>query len=150
MRQALLLLVLASAAARTAEHAADHVAPSPHDAHIVVTINPEARVSAVRSATLPLPAPCGSAVTLKVKIVNQGFVTARFQASVVGDGAHRVEMHMDEAKLNGQPQDHRLLHLIPVHPGPVDVTIAFSIDDNIGGHGGHDRMHLLVRCLQRR
>lgn len=46
-------LVLASAAARTAGHAHHHVASSPHEAQIVVTINPEARVSAVRGASLP-------------------------------------------------------------------------------------------------
>lgn len=148
MKRLLLLMALVTAATRAEEdHAHHHSSPPPGDAQIVVTINPEARVSAVLGAALPPPGTCGSATELKVKVINQGFVTAPLRAVTVGEGARHVALHMEGEKLNGEPKDSRVLHLTPLGPGPVDVTIVFSIDNNIGDHGGHDRVHFLVRCV---
>src|SRR5262245_28654681 len=106
MKYAYPLVVLAAivsgARAQHEDHAHHHEEPaSTADAHIVVTINPEARVSAVLGAPLPAPPVCGTAMELRLKIVNQGFVTAPLRASIVGDGARLVELHMDGAKLSG-------------------------------------------------
>ena len=146
MRQLLFVLALGTAVAWAEDHADHHGSPPADDAQIVVTINPEARVSAVIGAPLPPPAPCGSATELNIKVINQGFVTAPLRAAIVGDGARHVALRMDSTKLSGQPQDSRVLHVIPHESGLVDVTIAFSIDNNIGDLGGRDRVHLLLRC----
>jgi hypothetical protein len=49
--------------------------------------------------------------------------------------------------LSGETEESRMLHLLPLGPDPVDVTIAFGIDKNIGDLGGRDRVHFVVRCL---
>lgn len=143
----LLLLALGSATAMAENHAHHHEALPPGKAQIVLTINPEARVSAVMAAPLQAPGACGSPTELKIKVINQGFITAPLRASIVGDDTSRVSLHMDGAKLSGKTDDFRTLHLIPLGPDPVDVTIAFSIDKNIGDLGGRDRVHFVVRCV---
>lgn len=127
-------------------HYQGHGDPTSSDAQIVVTINPEARVSAVVGSSMPPTPKCGEATELRVQIVNQGFVTAPLRATVVGDGKSRVALHMDAAKLNGGPQDIRLLHFMSLVSGPTDVTVAFSIDNNVGDLGGRDRVSLLLMC----
>lgn len=125
---------LSAQAQESSEHPADH---SHHDHHVVetrkstdppikITINPEARVSVVRGGSLPPVKACGEAIELPVKITNQGFVTASLRASIVGDGGRHISVHMDGAKLSGKAEDNWTLHLIPIGPGLVDVTIAFS------------------------
>src|SRR5262249_30812631 len=92
------------------------------------------------------PSACGSATALKVKVINQSFITAPLRAAIVGDGARYISLHMEGTRLTGKAEDNRTLHLIPLGPDPVDVTIAFSIDKNIGDLGGRDRVHFLLRC----
>ena len=128
------------------EHRHERVVPA-GDAQIIVIINPEARVSAAIGAPLPPPVKCGEAAELKIKVVNQGVVTAPLMATLVGDGSKHVDLHMEKSKLTGAPEEGRALHLIPTGPDAADVTIAFSLDRNIGDLGGRDRVHLLVRCL---
>jgi hypothetical protein len=118
------------------------------DAQIVVTINPEARVSAVLGASLPSPSPCSESTELKVNIVNQGRVTAPLRAKIVGDGAKLVTLHLAQEKLSGAPIDSRVLHINPLGNQPVDITIAFSVDDHVDDLGGRDRVHFLMRCLK--
>jgi len=146
MRWLSLPLALGGGIVFAQEDHAHHTVPPPDDAQIVVTINPEARVSAVLGASLPSPSACGDATELKVKIINQGKITAPLRARLVDGGARIGALHMNAEKLSGQPEDSRLLHLMKLGPGPVDMTVAFSIDNNIGDLGGRDRVHLLVRC----
>jgi len=54
------------------------------------------------------------------------------RASIVGDDARHISLHMNSRKLSGQPGDIRTLRLSSLRPDPVDVTVAFSIDRNIG------------------
>jgi diadenosine tetraphosphatase ApaH/serine/threonine PP2A family protein phosphatase len=150
MKRLALLLAFGTAAALAEDHSHHHSAPPPGNAQLVVTINPEARVSVVLGAPLPPPPPCGTATELKVEVINNGFVTAPLKAEIVGDDTRFVALHMDSAKLSGTPQDSRVLHLTPRGLDLADVTIAFSIENNIGDLGGRDRVHLLVRCINRR
>ena len=55
------------------------------DGLINLTINPEARVSVTLGHAPSSPALLGKAVGFAVKIVNQGFVTGRLEAQLVGD-----------------------------------------------------------------
>src|SRR5262245_34493650 len=139
-----LLPVLASmlAVARADDQVHDDHA-SPSNAQIVVTINAEARVSAVARAPLPAPAPCGSPTRLAVQVINHRFITAPLRAVIAGDAARLVTIHMDGSKLTGRSEESRNLGLIPSGHDPVDLTIAFSIDNNIGDLGGRNRVHFI-------
>lgn len=151
MRSALAVIALSLALTIDVQHDdhGGHGSDSPPaQGHIVVTINPEARVSAVLGKPLP-PAPlCGSGMDLDVQVLNNGFVTAPLRAEALGDERLKVALQIDKDKLSGEPEDLRTLHLLPMRPDPVDVTIAFSIDDTIGDLVGRDRVHLLLRCTQ--
>jgi hypothetical protein len=57
--------------------------PAPRNFPIVVTINPEARVSVALAGPMPQAHP-GTPVDLPVKVVNLGFVTATLEAELVG------------------------------------------------------------------
>lgn len=114
-------------------------------AHITVTINPEARVSAV--SNIPAPrVPCGEPAPLTVSVINEGFVTSPLQASVVGSGAGHVVLVFETSRLKGTARENREMKLRTIGSNPADVTIAFSISQEIGDLGGRDRVHLLVRC----
>jgi hypothetical protein len=142
----LLLLAFGSVTAIAQDHAHHYDASPPSGAQIVVTINSEARVSAVLAAPLPAPSACGSVAELKIKVINRGFITAPLQASIVGDDMSRIPIHMDSGKLSGKAEESRTLHLFPREPDPVDVTVVFSIDKNVGDLGGRDRVHFVVHC----
>lgn len=126
-------------------HHHGHSAAEADGAHIIVTINPEARVSVVRQKT-PAPQSCGERQSLLVKVVNQSFVSAPLQARIVGDGGRYVALHFESTRLHGGREETRTLHLVPRGPDPADVTIAFSISRETGDLGGRDRVHLFVRC----
>lgn len=153
MRRCLPLFVFAAMLGGTAYgQQSDHMhhhegAPSSGDAQIVVTINPEARVSVARGVALPPPTKCATPITLVVKIFNQGSVTAPLIATIVGSGAKHVTLHMESNPLTGHRDETRTLHLIPIGTDPADVTISFEIAHNIGDFGDHDRVNFLVRCI---
>ena len=141
----------ASVQAQHDEHAGhQHHSAQYADAQIVVTISPEARVSVVMGAPLPSPPNCGSPMAIKVKVINQGFVTAPLRTYIAGNGDQQLTLITDDTKLSGAPEDERTLRLVTQRSTPVDVTIAFSIDDTIGDLAGRDRVHLLVRCITQR
>lgn len=112
---------------------------------IEVTVNPEARVSAVMAGVLP-PLSCGRPNDLAVNIVNQGYVTAELHAAVVGDVPDGVVVHLQPERLTGRTQEHRRLEITVLDPAPVDVTVAFSARGIGGDLGGRDRVHLLLQC----
>jgi hypothetical protein len=120
-------------------------AASPNDPPIKITINPEARVSVVLAGALPPPALCGEAAELLVTILNQGFVTSRLEADLVG-GPDSVRLDFHPEPLRGVPKELRKLHVTLTQPGPVDLTIAFKTRDEIPDLGGRDRIHFLMRC----
>jgi hypothetical protein len=121
-------------------------ARAPVKAPIVVTINPEARVSVALGRQWPPPARCGAALAVPIAIVNQGFVTARLEAVLVGDTPAGVTMEFHPEALKGVPAETRVMHLTLEKPAPVDLTIAFRAHGNAPDLGGRDRIHFLVRC----
>ena len=147
MRRMVLLMSLVCLTAKAEDHSHHAEALSPSDAQIVVTINPEARVSAVWGAPLPAPITCGTPTEIKVRVINKGFVTAPLRAALIGDGGHQMAVRMDDAKLTGQPEDHRILQLVAREPHLADVTLEFSLDNDIGNLGGRNRVHFLLSCL---
>src|SRR5215469_1237075 len=115
--------------AQTREQAHDHYkeaqTASASDPAIKITINPEARISVVLASALPRPAPCGTPVDLEVKIVNQGFVTSRLEAELVGDAPTGVSLEFHLVPLKGVREEFRNLRITLTKPGPTDLTIAF-------------------------
>jgi len=144
-------LLPALACAEDDEHMHSHhvmETASPSAPPIKITINPEARVSVTLAGALPPSAPCGTPADLSVKIVNQGFVTARLEAELVGDAPPGVILDFHPEPLKGVPEELRKLHITLTKPGPTDLTIAFKAHHEIPDLGGRDRIHFLMRCLQ--
>lgn len=115
-------------------------------AAIQITINPEARVSASMSGKLPPPAPCGTPTDLRVRIVNQAFVTAALEAELVGTVPAELVLEFLHAPLTGAREEFRQLRLTVAHPGSIDVTIAFRARHHEPDLAGRNRVHFLLRC----
>jgi len=146
---AVVATMLAVGAAASAQdhhhHGADMAAPG--DPPITITINPEARVSVALAGALPPPTRCGTPAELTVKIVNQGFVTSRLEASFVGDPPAGATLEFHPEPLKGAPQELRRLHITLTRPGTTDLTIAFKARNEAPDLGGRDRVHFLMWCL---
>jgi hypothetical protein len=117
-----------------------------NDSPIRITINPETRVSVELASALPAPAPCWEAVELRVKIVNQGFLTSSLEARLVGDAPAGVTLDFHPAALKGVPEEFRSLYITLNKPDPTDLTIAFRAHNDSSDLGGRDRIHFLLRC----
>jgi hypothetical protein len=136
------------------EHLYDHQkmemeAASFNDAPIKITINPEARVSVTLAGALPSATACRTPTNVPVQIVNQGFVTARLEAQLVGDPPPGVTLNFHPEPLKGVPRELRELWITLTKPGLTDLTIAFKAHNEIPDLDGRDRIHLLMRCLAR-
>jgi hypothetical protein len=144
-------LILAAALALTALAlaAGDRLygAGSPNVPPIIITINPESRVSVALGGALPPPVSCGSAANLIVKIVNQGFVTAHLEAELVGIVAG-VKLDFDPKPLTGAPEESQSLHVTLTQPGTTDITIAFKLRHETADLGGRGRIHFLLNCVR--
>ncbi|MFO1249512.1 MAG: hypothetical protein U1E93_15170, partial [Alphaproteobacteria bacterium] len=65
------------------DHAHHHMMSAPPAAPIVISVNPEARVSVVLSGPLPAPGPCSRPVDVPVQVQNDSFITSRLEARLV-------------------------------------------------------------------
>jgi hypothetical protein len=116
------------------------------DASIIVTINPEDRVAVALAGALPGPAPRGTPVDFKIKIVNQGFATGLLLAHLV-DPPQGAVLDFHPQRLTGSPQELRTLRIMLKNSAPADLTIAFRLSNEMPDLGGRDRIHLLIRPL---
>jgi hypothetical protein len=116
---------------------------------IQLTINPEARVSVVWRGSMPLTSTCGQALSLPVRVVNQGFVTAPIEAALVGTStSDDITLDFPMEPLNGMREERRTLRVTLNSPGLFDLTIAFHARGDVSDLGGRDRIHLLLRCAR--
>ena len=122
-------------------------AASTGDAPIKITINPEGRVSATIEGALPSSAPRGVPIVISIGIVNQGFVTARLEAQLVGNPPAEATLDFHPEALKGVPHETRTLRITLTSRAPTDMTIAFRLHDEVPDLGGRDRIHLLMRGL---
>jgi len=127
------------------EHHRDSLA-APNDPPIRITINPEARVSAVLAGAFPAATACGTPVDLSVKIINQGFVTSQLEAEFVGIVPAGATLNFHPEPLKGVPEELRTLRITLSTPGSTDLTIAFRSHNNAPDLGGRDRVHFLMKC----
>lgn len=117
------------------------------NAQITITINPEARLSVVRTGELPPPVPCGTAVDLRIKIRNQAFATGELFAKLLDEFAIGAELDFRPERLTGALEEERKLRIILAKTAPVDLTIAFQIRHDSHDLGGRDRIHFVMRCV---
>jgi len=117
-------------------------------APITLTINPEARVSVVMSGAVPAAVSCGSVLELPVRVVNQGFVTAPLEATLVGNVPAGATVDLDAEPLKGVAEEVRVLRVTLRKPGQTDLTVAFRARNEIPDIGGRDRVHFLVECRE--
>jgi len=123
---------------------------APQEALIQVTINPEARVSVAMAGSLPHPVPCGTAADFLVKILNQGFITSRLEAELVGDTPAGVNLDFHPEPLKGVREELRHLLITLTRPDPTDLTIAFKAHNEVPDLGGRDRIHFVMHCVKTR
>jgi hypothetical protein len=140
------LAVLATMPALVPAEEHEHAPASRTAPPITVTINPEARVSVTLGGALPPPVDCGKPAILPVKIVNQGFVTPRLEARLLGEVPPGTTLEFHPAPLQGIPEEQRELHITLSRPGLADLTIAFRAHNDVPDIGGRDRIHLLMHC----
>jgi hypothetical protein len=143
----LLATVLVLPALAIADHEHAHQVASAGDPPIKIRINAEARVSVTLTGALPPPTPCGTPADLSVKVVNQGFVTARLEAELVGDIPAGVTLDFHPEPLKGVPEELRNLRITLIRPGSTDVTLSFRTHNNAPDLGGRDRVHFIMRCV---
>src|SRR5262245_25830080 len=92
---------------------------------IKITINPETRVSVALDGAAPSPAACGTPSVFRVKIINQGFVTSRLEAELVGNRPPGATLDFRPEPLKGIAEEERDLRITLKHPGPSDLTLSF-------------------------
>ena len=120
--------------------------PDVQQATINLTINPEARVSVNLNPTIIPSLTCGVAKEMRVKIVNQGFLTARLEAELVKPVPQGVAIQFHPDPLRGIQEEYRDLYVKLDLPGTFDLTIAFRAHNFEADLGGRDRIHMLLRC----
>ena len=139
-------LVLAQGHEAMGEH--HHMpAAASSDAAIVITINPEARVSVALGGVLPAPGRCGMPAELSVRVDNQGFVTSRLEAAFVGEPPAGATLDFRPEPLTGARRETRAMRITLTKPGLTDLTIAFRARNEAPDLGERDRVHFLMRCL---
>jgi len=119
-----------------------------HASHapIEISINPEARVSVVLAAPIPVRNACRRPINLPVRIVNDSFITARLEARLVDNVPSGLTLDFRPARLSGKQEDWRTLAITLAKPGIKDVTISFKTHNDIPDLGGRDRIHFLIGC----
>lgn len=129
------------------EHHHMPAAAAVSDPPIVITINPEARVSVALAGRLPPPARCGEAAELAVRVDNQGFVTSHLEADFVGEPPAGARLDFHPLPLTGARHELRSMRITLTRPGLTDLTIAFRARNEAPDLGERDRVHFLMRCL---
>jgi hypothetical protein len=146
----LFIALAALVSAQKSECPDEHCKASQNETPIMITINPEARVSAALAGALPQPVSCGTAADLAVRILNQSFATFRLEAQFVGDIPGGVSLDFRPAPLKGVREESRNLRITLTNPDPTDLTVAFKAHNGLPDLGGRDRVHFVMRCVQPR
>jgi hypothetical protein len=116
------------------------------DAPIKITINPEERISVDFGYAPPQVEACGRVIDLQVRIVNQGFATARLKAQFVGDAPAGAALDFASEPLKGVPEELRHLRIVLPRSWTGDLTISFAIRGGIPDFGNQKQIHFLVSC----
>lgn len=114
------------------------------DAPIAVSINPEARVTAQRTAAPLDRGHVGAWTDLPYTVMNDGFVTGPLVIETWPvDG---LEIDAPQLELTGVANQRGLLHIRLAYPGSVDITLRFWSLGAIGGLANKNTVTLLYRA----
>lgn len=123
-------------------HAGGCCGPVESDAPLAVTINPEARVSVVRTRS-PIgdPKP-GEWHTIPVAVINEGFVTGPL--AIEADPVSGIQLDLPAHELTGENHQRTAFRVL-LDTSAVDVTLTFRAVAALGGLANHSTVHFLVR-----
>lgn len=108
-----------------------------------ITINPEARVDASRTAS-PIPrVVVGQWTELPFTVVNQGFVTGDLEIEV--ESAVGAEVNAPALSLTGAPMQHASFTVRLDASQIVDVTLRFWALGAMGGLANKNTLNFLLR-----
>lgn len=127
---------------REKTHMAGCCGPVESDAPIAVTINPEARVSAVRTkAPIGEPKP-GEWHTIDIAVINDGFVAGSL--AIEADPVRDVQLDLPVHDLTGEHRQDAAFR-IRLDTSAVDITLTFRALTALGGLANHSTIHFLLR-----
>lgn len=114
---------------------------------IEVTINPEARVSVLRTgASLPSFA-CGAAEPVLVRVINQGHITSNLEMRPLAESeTSMVTLGQLTPHLSGAAVEYRLLTLTVDAVHPIDFTLTVNAGPGTDDLGLRSRLSLMVKC----
>lgn len=123
-------------------HAGGCCGPVDSEAPIAVTINPEARVSVVRTKT-PIgdPKP-GEWHTIPITVINQGFVAGAL--SIEADPVYGTQLDLPVHDLTGETHQDGAFR-VRLDTSAVDLTLTFRALSALGGLANHSTIHFLIR-----
>lgn len=111
---------------------------------IAVTINPEARVSVMRtSAPLGELAP-GEWHTIDVAIVNEGFVTGPM--TIEAEPVPGCDLDLPVHQLTGERRQDAAFRVRFSSATILDLTLTFRAHSSLGGLAKHSTVHFLLRA----
>jgi len=116
--------------------------------YVALTINPEARVSALLVGVASKPANCRDPIELPIQVQNRGFATFRLLAYLPDAIPTSVALDLPPEPLTGATAEHRILRITLTEARTIDLTIAFRVPGDKPDLGGRDRIHLLIRCAR--
>lgn len=112
-------------------------------APLAVTINPEARVSAVRTSTLIAAPTANEWFTLPIEVRNEGYVTGLLSLSTAP--SPDLEVLTPPCLLTGEQSQFAALQL-RMREQVVDVTLTFRAESALGGLANHSTVDFLLRA----
>lgn len=113
---------------------------------ITITINPEGRISVILTRNQETAPRCGSSLLFPVRILNQAFLTAPLEASLI-DAPTDTRVDFSSERLTGAVEEDRQLRLTLERPGLTDITISFHLHNDIQASASRDRIHFLAHCI---
>ena len=111
---------------------------------IQVTVNPEARVSAVRANDLRRWTDESGTLRLPVLIHNQANVTMTLVAFLIAPTPETVTMNFGPHRLDGSGQQSHTLAIVHRSKDPVDVTLGFQLEHLSPDLGGRNIIHFVT------
>jgi hypothetical protein len=85
-------------------------------------------------------------VDLLVRIVNDGFLTAPLEATLVDSIPGGTVVELSDKPLTGLREETRVLRLTVSVRTTADFTIAFRTRHNVSDLGGRDRILFVALC----
>jgi hypothetical protein len=119
-------------------------APADTDAAFAVTINPEGRVEAARTDVAVDALPPGEWATIRVAVLNQGYVTGALQ--VRWSPLPGVEVDAPDTELTGESIQDAEFRVRLTEPGAADLTVRFWALGSLGGLANKNTSSLYLRC----